>query len=409
MMKLTKEPDAITFSPEEPIGFERTADGKLIISGYSVHTGIYQNDTVEIPYSELSNIRDTLKGQKILKNHDAGDVDALIGRITDTKIGLDKNVGKKGVKYKGVIRDTNTESKIQDGFVDNVSIGFELDPICSECGKDFRYCEHWFDEAHVIAKNCRCYEQSIVPFGADENTTVEPGASFSHGTDFTLQFAYKNDNDFKAQLEPKLEVSHYSGTWTDKTTSTTFDYDYSYPSITPPIVTYTTLSSDGDKMEHEERIAELEAEVKALQDTIDAQDAEIETLKTEITAKEDQIGELTGIIQEYKDAEEATIEDEKDSLAKKIAGIELEKGKITEEDIDARVESLKEKFDVETLEALLDAHKTSTPEPSAKPKIGGVTDTQTGESALESSKVDPEEERIQALSKMFNMKIQKRE
>ena len=113
--------EEIYFTQKLPFEFERTADGKLIVSGWSVHTGKFQGGTVEIPASELRNIAETLVGKQIRKDHKK-DTDSIVGQVLETKVGLDKDIRKKGVRFKGVVRDPVLEQKITDGFIDNNSI-----------------------------------------------------------------------------------------------------------------------------------------------------------------------------------------------------------------------------------------------------------------------------------------------
>lgn len=407
---MTQEPDTVTFSKDEPIGFERTADNKLIISGYSIHTGIFQNGMVEIPYSELTNIAETLKGQKFLKDHNSFESEAVIGRIVETKIGLDKTLGKKGVKYKGVIRDAELESKIQDGFLDNVSIGFELKPECSLCGEDFRYCEHWFDEAHVIARDCKCYEQSIVPFGADNNTTIQPGAAFSHDKDFSLQFSYKQDS------------TSDTGEWKHSTTDTTSGWDYTYdfaplqaiPATTN--ITYTFVAPEGDKMEDEKK---LEKQVEELQGQIEDRDAQIEQLTTErddlatqveeltetIEGKDGEISELQDTIKAYEDAEQEAEEAEKLAAAQEI--VELEK--LEGEEAEERLKELTEQFDTPALKEIKKARLSVKPVAEDEPKIGEFHAQKSEPAMPEKLDVKDPKSRKMALGQMFNTEYKARE
>jgi hypothetical protein len=408
---VTHEPKTVTFTKDEPIGFERTADDKLIISGYSIHTGIFQNQTVEIPYSELSNIAESLKGQKFLKNHNAFESEAVIGKIIETKIGLDKTIGKKGVKYKGVIRDAELESKIQDGFLDNVSIGFELKPECSVCGEDFRYCEHWFDEAHVIARDCKCYEQSIVPFGADSNTTIEPGASFSHDNDFTAQFNYKDTTSDTGQWK------HNSGSTSAPMNEQEFDFA-PIQSIPAYNITYTfnAPKDDGDKMvdenkELEGRIEELEAEIIQKDATIQTLTEERDELASDKSELEGKVSELEGTVSQleetitaYEDAEAEAEEAEKLAAIREIVELEELEG----EEAEAREKVLSE-FDMPALEEIKAAKSTVKVVAAEEPKIGQFHAQKSEEAMPEKIDLKDREQRKLALGQMFNMKFRKRE
>lgn len=162
----------------------------LQVSGFSVHTGRYQNGSVEIPSSELSNVAKSLVGKQLRKDHKFS-VDSIVGKITDTKLAMDDKTKSQGVKYQGFVADKELATKIQKGLITNVSIGFGLTPICSTCGEDFRDCQHDFSNAHVVARDVACDEQSFVAQGADGNSTVEPGAHFdSNISDFQMQFGY---------------------------------------------------------------------------------------------------------------------------------------------------------------------------------------------------------------------------
>ena len=77
-------------------------------------------------------------------------IEFVVGRIVETDIEDDNLIAT---------------AEFLEGFNPknyNVEIAFTLTPICSKCGGDFRECEHWFDEAHIIAKDIEVEEVYLV-------------------------------------------------------------------------------------------------------------------------------------------------------------------------------------------------------------------------------------------------------
>lgn len=355
------------FSDLKP-NVERTPTGELAISGWSIHKGIYHDGRIEIPNSELGNIAESLVGKHLFKDHIVS-TDTTVGRVTETRVGIDRKVGKSGVKYRGTVDDPGLERKINNGLIDNVSIGFTLFPECSVCGEDFsdfNACPHWFDTAHIIARNCECYEQSILPLGADGETTIEPSSSFSMDADFSEQFKYK------------LEKMEKDGMKTDENTSRsqTFTTDNSgqppisitIPSITiPPIGTNTwggeTFGANkpdkyGENMDKVEKLQaevdKLEAEKKTLQgelqtasDKIDELETENEQLTDKVTDLETSKGDLEEKLSETKTQLDEYVEADKEAealalktLKDEVIRLQIEKGYIKEEEAEEKLEEL---------------------------------------------------------------------
>lgn len=327
--------DNIRFKRRSPLEFQRTGDGKLIVSGWSVHTGLYQGDTVEIKGSELKNVAESLVGKQLRRNHST-DTEDVVGKILETKVGLHKDIGKKGVRYQGVIRDAELEQQIEDEFIEDVSIGFTLYPECSKCGEDFRYCSHWFDEAHVIARDIKCYEQSFVSIGADGNSTVEPGAAFNE-ENFMVQFSEKDPSNFYAggKLFGKDKEIIFKAAEEEKQTKTETKID----------------NTDGEKMEEFEKLqgeydalmtefSEMKTAKENLETEFEKVKGEKEALEARVTEVEGEKEQLQAKVTENEKAEEARLAAVKEALCKEIAGLELAKKHIGEEEVDARVEEL---------------------------------------------------------------------
>jgi len=182
---------AMNIMPEE-----REENTPPTISGFGIHPGLF-NGVVEVPESELDNIERTLKTAQIRNDHSDAPLN-VIGKVNDAFRTFDADAKKEGVKYYGEFhaKDPNAMllySKIQDGYIGSSSLGFRHESICSKCGEDFHTCDHWFNEAHVIAKNCEAFEISIVSEGADSDATAV-ASSFSKE---------KFVENFKKQFESK--------------------------------------------------------------------------------------------------------------------------------------------------------------------------------------------------------------
>lgn len=400
----------IYFFSENLANFEKTESG-LEVSGYAIHTGIYQSGTVEIPATELKNIAETLKGSHFIKDHDLS-VDNVVGRVTDARIAIDADLHKRAVKYRGFVDDANVESKIQKGLVDNVSIGFSLSAECSVCGEDFRTCPHWFDEAHVVARDCSVYELSIVPIGADSNTTIEPATVFSSKSDFTAQFSKQAKEAItltKKQTPPESFV----------TTTTTGQTDGTYTIDVPgtdnqrytingnPEFKFiysgnTQKPEDGENMETElkEQVEQLEEEKADLLEKIEQLEAEKGELEEEVDTLETEKAELSESLETYKEAEAEAVQLAHEALVSEVIELQVEKGILSEEDAEAKFEELA-KFDTEYLEQTKDMLSKIEKETPAreKPPVGEF-DAQKEEPALpEATEFDMEDEELRR--KMF--------
>lgn len=169
-----------TFSLNSNFSLTENEDGIKEIEGFAIHGGddFIVNGLFEVPASEMKNCAKTLKGAKLMKDHDHEHVDSIIGRVNQTEEAFDSKANMQGVKYNAslVYDDTNLGDKIDAGLIDATSIGFEFEPECSICGNPYfsDECEHfiWWDDMHLICRDMSCFELSLVTFGADANATV---------------------------------------------------------------------------------------------------------------------------------------------------------------------------------------------------------------------------------------------
>lgn len=178
-------------------------EGDVQLNGWAIHGGTKDdpyivNDVFQVPQSEMRNCAKSLKGAKLMKNHDQGNVDAIIGRITTTKSSMDEEAGRRGVKYSAdlVVDDTGLAKKIEKGLIDATSIGFNFTPVCSICGNEYfsKECTHvlgWDEDMTLITKDMNCIELSLVPFGADPHATV---SSSEFSQKIKQEFAKKKED-----------------------------------------------------------------------------------------------------------------------------------------------------------------------------------------------------------------------
>lgn len=400
----------IQFFSKNLLKYERGEHG-LEVSGYAIHTGIYQSGTVEIPATELKNIAETMKGKHVIKDHELK-TDNIVGRVLDTRTAINANVHKRGVKYRAFVDDPKLEKQIEKGLVDSLSIGFSLAPECSECGEDFRECPHWFDSAHVIARDCSVHELSVVPIPADSNTTIEPGAAFSAQEDFTAQFSKQAKEAITLTKKQTPPESFITTTTTGQTDGT---YTIDVPGTDNQRYTIngnpefkfiysgnTQKPEDGENMETElkEQVEQLEEEKADLLEKIEQLEAEKGELEEEVDILETEKAELSESLETYKEAEAEAVQLAHEALVSEVIELQVEKGILDEEEAEAKFEELA-KFDTEYLEQtkeMLSKIEKETPA-REKPPVGEF-DAQKEEPALpEATEFDMEDEELRR--KMF--------
>lgn len=396
----------IKFFSHLPLDYNKGEQG-LEVSGWAIHGNkIYQSGTVEIPNEELKNIAGTMKGKHLIKDHELK-TDNIVGRVMETRTAIDKNIHKRGVKYKAFVDDPKLEKQIQNGLVDNTSIGFTLTPECSVCGEDFRFCEHWFDEAHVVARDCSVHELSIVPIGDDSDTTIEPAAAFSSKSDFTAQFSKQAKEAITLTKKQTPPESFVTTTTTGQTNGT---YTIDVPGTDNQRYTIngnpefkfiysgnTQKPEDGENMETElkEQVEQLEEEKAELLEKIDTLETTKGELKEKVESLETEKTELSESLETYKEAEAEAVQLAHEALVSEVIELQVEKGILTEEEIEDKFEELV-KFDSEYLEQakeMLSKIEKETPAREQPPV--GEFDAQKEEPALpETTEFDMEDEEL---------------
>lgn len=310
-------------APMIKLNYGEFVDGVLPIEGFAVHEGRFK-EIVELPRLELSNVAKTLINAQLRIDHSSS-VRDIVGLVDDSKVEYNTNAQKDGVRYKAHVDDAEIADGVNKNKIRDVSIGFDLDPECSKCGKDFRQCKHWFDEAHVIARNVRVHELSLVTRGADPDAHATAVGFAEQFSDKILKmeggFEMPNTPDDKGGSFMEEDKTIDVVALTDKVTE-------AKQQALEAKQAQEAAESALQAMEAEK--AQLETEKQALA----SEKAQLETEKTDLEGKfTEAFGKLTAQELEAK-KEEAT----------EIAELKAEKGIIKEEELDAEVEKLM-KFD----------------------------------------------------------------
>lgn len=301
----------VQFSASAKLNFDEdyTETTGLPIGGFAVHEGIFKR-VIEIPNSELGNVATALHNAQLRIDH-SNSVRDIVGLVDTAEAAFDNYVSKEGVKYAAHIDDADIAQKVRDNKIRDVSIGFDFTPECSKCGKDFRRCTHWFDKAHIIARDVKVFELSLVTLGADPDAHVSTMS-------FMEQFSDKlNKEDFKGgnamEHEKSVDVSGVVERAT-QAEKEAFEAKKEAEELTAKLA--------AAKAEKEQ----LEADKQALAD----EKAQLETEKIEIEEKFTKTSEKLSAKEIAAKKEEAT----------EVAQMKLEKGLIKEEELEGEVERL---------------------------------------------------------------------
>ena len=275
------------FSLHQNFSLKTNDDGSKSIEGFAIHgdDGFIVNGFFEIPKTELNNCARSLKGAKLMKDHDTDHVDSIIGRVNKTKKTFDEEADMDGVFYNAslVVDDTKLAEKIEKGLIDATSIGFTFEPECSICGNPFfsEECTHhpWFDDMHFICRDMNIHELSLVTFGADPHASVIGSFDANELNELKEKFA-KEKEDFIMSNEDNM---------------------------------VETLKSEN--LELSQKVSDLEAQLEQQktdferkQDTLqNTHDEEVLTLKQEKKALEDKVEEITEELSVFRAEAEAKL------------------------------------------------------------------------------------------------------
>ena len=301
------------------------------IEGFCVHDGLFK-EVIEIPESELGGVEKTVVNAQLRKNH-GNDIEDVIGRVTLAKLGFDEIAQKKGVYYQAFIdQDENKiAGKVAKGLINDVSIGFDLFPTCSKCGEDFRTCPHYFDEAHIIAKDLEVYEVSLVTRGAD----ADASAGIKK---FIANFDYKLKDKVEDEIEEEINLIEGGESMAEQV-----DMDDLVTKLTDS--EKAALKAEQLAEQKAKEAEELAKKLKAAEEAKAALEKENKTLVSDKEKLEEDNKTATGKLSERDEAD-------KKAKVSKIVDAEIARELTKESDKDARVEKLMKLDD-----AGLDIHK----------------------------------------------------
>lgn len=325
------------FSLNSNFSLKTNDDGSKAIEGFAIHgdEGFVVNGFFEVPESEMRNCAKTLKGAKLMKDHDSDHVDSIVGRVNQTKKTFDEDAEMTGVHYKAslVVDDSKLAEKIEKGLIDATSIGFTFEPECSICGNPFfsEECTHHplFDDMHFICRDMDCHELSLVTFGADPHASVSGTFNERNLGELKEKFAKqkeelimsKEDNMVETLKAENLELSQ-------KVTDLEAELQQKEADF--------KTQEDNLKVEHKEEVLTLQQEKDALQSQVDTMTEELSVFRAEakaqaekeLAAKKEQLAELA---KEF--GAEDLLEEEMDEelIDKQIAMLQRVAEKVTEE------------------------------------------------------------------------------
>lgn len=308
-----------TFSLNSNFSLTHNDDGSTQLQGYAIHGGedFIVNGIFEVPESEMQNCARSLKGAKLMKDHDTFHVDSIIGRVNKTKKQFDEDAEMMGVHYDAslVVDDSSLAKKIEEGLIDATSIGFSFEPECSICGNPYfsEECEHslWWDDMHLVCRDMECHELSLVTFGADPHATVS-GALDAKSID-------KIKENFEKQKEELLMANEDNTVETLK--SENLELSQKVSDLEAQLKQKETdFQKEKDSLEtqHQEEVLTLQQEKNALEDEVKEMQEELSAFRAEaeskmaeaLKAKQDEMFELAKRLDFEEQINEERISDE---------------------------------------------------------------------------------------------------
>ncbi|OQX93134.1 MAG: hypothetical protein B6I17_04095 [Tenericutes bacterium 4572_104] len=319
-------------------------------SGKNLNFGIYPEESLAKDHKTY--LEDFSK--PLLKNHDTNS--EPLGRVVETDFGDSViSEGKKAVKLKIQVTDSDAIQKFIDGRYKTFSIGASADTItCDLCKAKilsngvFNFCGHWKGETYDVAvegseatekktaywqyEDMYFSEISVVNNPADRNAqitkieiddstqdSVKTNTKDSKQKMIDLINNSENDDDLLKMITDSIsnaeaEKEDADDTTTDEDTSTddasTKDDNDSTDDTTTDSEEETIESLKDSITELETKVEDLKAENKILKD-------EIESLKEKLSDKEEENSELT-TDKQILEAENEVVLDKLSSFAKKI-------------------------------------------------------------------------------------------
>ena len=291
-----------TFSLNSNFSLTHNDDGSTQLEGFAIHgaDGFIVNGIFEVPESEMQNCAKSLKGAKLMKDHDTDHVDSIIGRVNAPKKTFDDGPAQmEGVHYNAslVVDDTNLSEKIEKGLIDATSIGFTFEPECSICGNPYfsGECEHflWCDDMHLICRDMECHELSLVTFGADPHATVSGSLDAKSVDELKEKFSKRKEEFIMSKQETVVQDLQ------DKNAELSQEVKDLEAKLSTKEADFKTQIEDL-KLEHQQEVLSLTQEKDAIKAQLDEASTELAAFRAEaekeaeaaLAAKKEELVEL---------------------------------------------------------------------------------------------------------------------
>ena len=291
-----------TFSLNSNFSLTHNDDGSTQLEGFAIHgaDGFIVNGVFEVPESEMQNCAKSLKGAKLMKDHDTDHVDSIIGRVNETKKTFDDGPAQmEGVHYNAslVVDDTSLSEKIEKGLIDATSIGFTFEPECSICGNPYfsEECEHflWCDDMHLICRDMECHELSLVTFGADPHATVSGSLDAKSVDELKEKFSKRKEEFIMSKQETVVQDLQ------DKNAELSQEVKDLEAKLSTKEADFKTQIEDL-KLEHQQEVLSLTQEKDAIKAQLDEASTELAAFRAEaekeaeaaLAAKKEELVEL---------------------------------------------------------------------------------------------------------------------
>ena len=282
----------------------------------------------------------------MLLNHNTRNC-APVGRIQEATAKPSVIVANRtAISVTARIYDQDAIIKVLDGRYNTVSIGANANTItCNYCGativKDgkFQFCGHWkgnsYKDQQGVEKLCTWnfedityQELSFVNCPADVYAQVVNIKLPEELTDFKSQDSDNNDSKIASIVD---------GILGNPVTAIADNNEPQQP-IQQPVQQPTENITDEDN-----KIKQLNDEIKSLKDTVSKKDDEINDLKSKVTDSESKDAEIKVLKDQVveKDKDRVDLANEmKSNLIDSIVSIEIVKGKLSIENKDSRTNEL---------------------------------------------------------------------
>ena len=165
----------------------------FLIQGTAINSTITRNG-VEFVSEELKSSAASLRNKPLLKDH-INSVDSIVGRTTNN-VSFDESSGS--IVFEGRVVDKDTQEKINNGLITNVSVGAMVDDLEEAKNDDG-------EVTHMVLRGVEFVELSFVAVPAD------PKAGLAQAVKASFDLKNKaQKNKIQEKMDPKEENQNSS-------------------------------------------------------------------------------------------------------------------------------------------------------------------------------------------------------